>query len=84
MLPLSLYELNSGFQLMYEQKNGCFGAKKFINFNKSVKKQLDDYFDKINQNMEKRGVNWGVEEGHYWIECKVLRENENYGTVPTT
>lgn len=44
-----------------------------------VKKELDIYFLKKNSTIyEKRGMEWFVIDGHYWIELRVYnRERRN-------
>eukprot|EP00347_Sterkiella_histriomuscorum_P019658 403340779 len=63
----------------------CFrdSSKKFINFNDSVKENLDIYFAQVNQEMMSKGIEWSVQEGHYWIECKIVRDYDRMRTTPT-
>lgn len=45
---------------------------KLVTFNGMVKKDLDLFFHKINVNKyEKRGLDWHVIDGHYWIELRI-------------
>lgn len=41
---------------------------KTVPYTKIVKKYLDEYFEKVNQIYAKRGLQWKVAPGHYWIE----------------
>jgi hypothetical protein len=51
--------------------------KKMVSFNKLVKTELDSYFLKENTTKyEKRGLEWFVIDGHYWIELRIYAENK--------
>ena len=42
-----------------------------------VKRELDAFFAKINQaTYDKRGLEWLVIEGHYYIELRIYKERE--------
>ena len=66
--------------------NECFrdSSKRFIFFNPSVKQELELCFDKLNQSLASRGINWSVIDGHYWLECKIVREFDPMRTAPVT
>ena len=63
----------------------CFrdGSKKFIKFNNAVKLNLDRYFEKTNQKLNDKGLVWSVQEGHYWIECRIVKDIDRMRTTPT-
>lgn len=54
----------------------CFrdSSKKFINFNESVKANLDLFFAQKNDEMASIGIFWSVMEGHYWLECHINKD----------
>ena len=61
VLMLSMYEIcrDSEIQMM--------------TFNAQVKNGLDGYFQRINaQIYERRGIEWYVIDGHYWIELRLF------------
>ena len=62
----------------------CFrdGSKKFIKFNNAVKVNLDRYFEKTNQRLADKGLVWSVQEGHYWIECRINIDIDRMRTTP--
>ena len=41
------------------------------NFELMVKKELDDYFYKINKHYVQRGLWWRAVPGHYWVELRI-------------
>jgi len=44
-----------------------------MTFNAMIKKELDGYFQRINaQIYDKRGMEWYVIDGHYWIELRIF------------
>lgn len=59
VLPLSLYECMR------------YSDNKFISFELLIKKDLTNYFNKINVNYANRGLEWWVVDGHYWIELRI-------------
>jgi len=65
--------------------NECFrdSSKKFIKFNKTVKLELDSFFEGVNLVQREVGVQWAVNEGHYWLECRINRNLERMKTTPT-
>lgn len=73
VVPLSMHEC-----LRYSDN-------KFVSFNIMVKKALDEYFSKVNVNLDKRGLEWYAVEGHYWIELRIffVREPEKLKTLAT-
>eukprot|EP00347_Sterkiella_histriomuscorum_P024365 403331373 len=42
-----------------------------VPYTKIVRVYLDEYFDKVNQIYAKRGLQWKVAPGHYWIELSI-------------
>lgn len=55
-----------------------------------VKREVDAHFLKINATIyDRRGLEWYVIDGHYWIELRIYIEkgredNRRSGTLPTT
>eukprot|EP00356_Strombidium_inclinatum_P008424 CAMPEP_0170497596 /NCGR_PEP_ID=MMETSP0208-20121228/25153_1 /TAXON_ID=197538 /ORGANISM="Strombidium inclinatum, Strain S3" /LENGTH=283 /DNA_ID=CAMNT_0010774459 /DNA_START=378 /DNA_END=1229 /DNA_ORIENTATION=- len=50
-----------------------------LTFNKMVKEDLDDLFDRINhyyENKTKQGVKWSTIDGHYWVEIHVDQKKQ--------
>ena len=50
-----------------------------IPYTKIVKVYLEEYFTKVNQIYAKRGLEWKVAPGHYWIELSIdttLKRNQ--------
>ena len=58
--------------------NECLrdASKKFVHFNSGVKKSLDEYFERVNLQLQSRGIQWSVNEGHYWLECRIIRDGD--------
>jgi hypothetical protein len=63
----------------------CFrdSSNKFIHFNKTVKEKLDVYFADMNMKHELLGLDWSTMYGHYWIECKIIKEFDRMRTTNT-
>lgn len=60
-----------------------YSDNKFISFNLMVKKALDEYFSKVNTVLEKRGLEWYVVEGHYWLELRIYNRDAAGKTLAT-
>lgn len=62
-----------------------YSDNKFVSFNIMVKKALDEYFGKVNVQLDKRGLEWYAVEGHYWIELRIFfnREPERLRSLAT-
>lgn len=62
-----------------------YSDNKFMSFNATAKKALDEFFGKVNAHLEKRGLEWYSVEGHYWIELRIFfnREPERLKSLAT-
>ena len=58
---------------------------KYTPFKDMVRKALSTYFDRLNRKFEPRGMEWYVQDNHYWLELRInsdkanqYRKNTNY------
>ena len=74
MLAASMATVTTIMVLNYKAKD-----ETTVPYSKITKEYLDEYFDKVNQIYAKRGLQWKVSPGHYWIELSIdttLKRNQ--------
>ncbi|CDW87360.1 UNKNOWN [Stylonychia lemnae] len=68
----------SGFLIicMIVVKNAVIKVQEHPTFDILVNQDLECYFDKINQDLGDRGMQWKVMIGHYWLELTINRRQQ--------
>jgi hypothetical protein len=51
--------------------NCCARPDKYTPFKDMVRKTLMSFYERINRKMENRGIEWYVQDNHFWIEIRI-------------